>query len=286
MNSGKPFSKRNPRGKAGTVRPKRGQYRFDLILGMADDQTVNRMILEWDGKPLHILVSYMSHKKWPPFLEEANNLGVVETVMLDSGAYTADYKPGAKLEMSSYVSFCRDYRHMFDRIVGLDVSGDAKTTYKNCQEMRDQLGFPVMPVYHIGEDIKWLDKYVDEMSEHGVGISSSKIRNKRKRLKMLRECGERYPEGVAFHSFGWVVEDALLAVPLASADSSSAITSGARWGRWQWTKYGTLSLHHHKSAPMLLRAVEGAMNVEAKVNAKWRRHFKCHLKGKDASSKS
>ena len=78
-------------------------------------------------------------------------------MMLDSGAYSA-FTRGKEIDIDQYADYCKTNGHMFECCVTLDVIGDGKRSYENWLYLRKK-GLPVLPVYHIGTDEKWLVKY-------------------------------------------------------------------------------------------------------------------------------
>lgn len=79
-------------------------------------------------------------------------------IMLDSGAYSA-HNSGVEVKIEDYMKFLTEHPHI-DIYYNLDVIGDAEATWKN-QKIMESNGFTPLPVYHVGEDKKWLFKCFD-----------------------------------------------------------------------------------------------------------------------------
>lgn len=105
-------------------------------------------------------------------------------LMLDSGAFGA-WTRGQDIDVEDYIAFVREYGDLFDSVVNLDVIpgifGSPKTpkqieysaakSYENLQAMKEA-GIPAVPVYHQGENIRWLERLVSD-GEPYIGISPS-----------------------------------------------------------------------------------------------------------------
>lgn len=94
-------------------------------------------------------------------------------LMIDSGAFSV-WKSGKTIDLNDYIRFCKSHPNI-SVIVSLDVIPPKNTILseetKNeiCQEgwknylkmIRTLPMDKVMPVYHRGENIRWLEKYID-----------------------------------------------------------------------------------------------------------------------------
>jgi len=60
-----------------------------------------------------------------------------------------------------YILFIKENKKFIDHYANLDIIGDASKTYE-MQKYLEKQGLSPLPVYHFGEDIKWLNKYIAE----------------------------------------------------------------------------------------------------------------------------
>lgn len=152
-------------------------------------------------------------------------------LFLDSGAFTA-YTQGTVISIDEYIAWVLDGpypKELWDVITVLDVIGDGPASYENARIMQEA-GIDVLPVFHCGEDWKLLHKYCDEYEV--VGLAATSGRNFSEKKWFMAKCfSECWPH--KFHSFGWAAESVLKLYPFWSADSSSYLTGGIRWGQWK-----------------------------------------------------
>lgn len=111
-------------------------------------------------------------------------------LLLDSGAFSV-WTKGVKIDLEEYISFCEKYPDC-SYYVNLDVipgkPGDKSSLTKDSVEaacrrgwenykvMIDRLGMnKVIPVFHQGDPIRWLDKYLDFGVTY-IGISPANDR--------------------------------------------------------------------------------------------------------------
>lgn len=79
--------------------------------------------------------------------------------MLDSGAYSA-WTKGAKIDIDEYCDFIKKHKDFIDHYIVLDVIGDAEGSLKAQHYMESQ-GLMPLPVFHQGEDWKYLEYYAN-----------------------------------------------------------------------------------------------------------------------------
>src|SRR5512133_2802594 len=80
-------------------------------------------------------------------------------LFLDSGAYSAKTQ-GIEVNLNEYIQFIKDNKEVIDVYANLDVIGSAQGTWKN-HNLMVKAGLNPMPVFHYGEDKKWLKMYLD-----------------------------------------------------------------------------------------------------------------------------
>jgi hypothetical protein len=151
----------------------------------------------------------------------------------DSGAHSARTL-GSALVLEDYAAWLIKWHPWFTIYANLDVIGGPDGTWANQRRLEDTHGLHPMPVYHTGEPISVLERYI----EHGYTyIALGKLLgNPYARIKPWLERAFRVAAGRAvFHGFGLTVWSALQEFPFYSVDSSS-------WG--SGVRFGTMKLFH------------------------------------------
>lgn len=77
-------------------------------------------------------------------------------LFLDSGAYSA-WSQGKEINIQEYIQFIKDHQDVIDVYANLDVIGSPQGTWDNQMTM-EKAGLSPLPVYHYGEDEKWLKR--------------------------------------------------------------------------------------------------------------------------------
>jgi len=150
--------------------------------------------------------------------------------LLDSGAFSA-YTQGFEIDLDTYAEFLKAYGHYFaGGCINLDVIGDGKRSYQNWKELRRR-GFDVIPVYHMGTDEQWLERYLRQTDYVAIG-AIARIRNRRRMLLGLRYLWRKYllddngESKIRIHGLG-VSARLARRFPWYSVDSSSIARSAA-----------------------------------------------------------
>lgn len=164
--------------------------------------------------------------------------------MLDSGAFSAWYHKDS-VDLDAYIEFIKEHRKSFYSIVALDViPGDkakmAKTTRaieeaaaqsnRNYVYMRHK-GIEPIPVFHMGEDFKWLEKMLDERIPY-IGISPYMKATQDNIIRWMDEVFTRIGDrdGAPLcktHGFGVTGHQIVRRYPWFSVDSTSwALSAG------------------------------------------------------------
>lgn len=255
---------------------KKPPVEFDLYLAIAQSGPVLHAAFDdwpWRDKPVNLLFTN-AYQATIKHLDKGTGFLHPRKTMLDSGAFTM-WNLGRELCVDEYIAFIKSQaqidRDRWTEIVGLDRVGDAEYTYANCSRMRDVLGREVMPVFHIGEDLKWLEKYCAEFGK--VGLSCRFGEPVRESLRFYDSCFSAcWPH--AFHSFGWVKEEMLMAYPFQSADATSWLVSGPRFGNYRAfggkRKTGAVRLGGREGYLAVKGEIDIALKMERKLKAMWR----------------
>lgn len=162
--------------------------------------------------------------------------------MLDSGAFSFWNKYTRKKDgyydeyewtrtkdfenyFNSYIQYCKELIDSGARLVGLDVIGSGELSYQNWKRMREE-GIESIPVWHFGESLKWMKKYVDEGAKViGVSVDMRNVIMMKELLRtifleMLKVFGREVVQNIWWHGFGRLTYDILVEFPFDSVDST------------------------------------------------------------------
>jgi hypothetical protein len=145
-------------------------------------------------------------------------------IFLDSGAFQV-LSLGSEVTLEEYAAFINEYG--FKLYANLDVIGDAQRTLENQEKMED-MGLEPVPVFHIGEDVSFLDYYLDRYSYIALGgivKRGSQVYNRNFLKRCFWRIKEHWP--IKIHGFGVTDQTAMETFPFYSTDSASAVVSAA-----------------------------------------------------------
>ena len=182
---------------------------------------------------LHILLSYHYYKTTDldKFVEE-NFDEPYPGIMADSGAFTA-MTSGGEVTLAEYAGWIQRWQHRFDAYANLDVIKDAEGTLTNQRILEDEYGLQPLPVFHVLEDWKYLDHYLENYHYVGLGVAGMQAR-KDAVMRWLVKCFKRrVGTDTEYHGFGLTGWPVMRSFPWLSVDSSS-------WG--QGFRYGAIPL--------------------------------------------
>lgn len=185
-------------------------------------------------------------------------------LFIDSGAFTA-HTQNAPLDVDEYIEYLNandEELHIFaqvDKIPGVfrqpkskeDLLAAPQQSWDNYLYMRSKLKSPkkLLPIFHQGEEYKWLEnilEWTDEKGEHipYIGISPANDKPIKEKEKFIDKCfkiiASSSNPNVCTHAFGMTTLRVLEAYPFTSADSTSWIMTGANGGIM--TKYGIVTV--------------------------------------------
>jgi hypothetical protein len=165
-------------------------------------------------------------------------------IFLDSGAFSAWTKQ-VKIDLQTYIDFIQENKHLIETYCNLDDIESAENTWKNQREMERQ-GLSPMPVYHVGEDERFL-KMCMEYPYFGVGGMA--LQSEVNRVywfdfvfdKVCPKSNDFFPTH-KIHGFGLTSPKLVLMYPWYSGDSTSWVLYG---------KYGMILIpqHSHRAEP-------------------------------------
>jgi hypothetical protein len=161
------------------------------------------------------------------------------TIILDSGAYSA-WRLGKPIDLEKYCDWLEANIDWIGPYVALDVIGPndseaaAKASYTNLVRMQ-QRGLKPIPVWHAGEDVKWLYKMLDLGCDY-IGLSASSLVTKHNVDDWYAYAWSHLVNAdglptIKAHAFGEGRLSSLKRFPWYSADSTSWIYASQRNGQ-------------------------------------------------------
>lgn len=150
-------------------------------------------------------------------------------VFLDSGAFSA-MTLGVEINIESYARFIKEHRDIVDVASVLDGIGDAQLTLDNQHRLED-LGVQVLPCFHFGEPLHYLEHYLEHYTHITLG---GMVKQSHPALRAWLDVLWRdyltddsgWPR-VRVHGFGLTAMALVRRYPWFSVDSSSWVQSGA-----------------------------------------------------------
>lgn len=177
---------------------------------------------------------------------------------MDSGAYTV-WTKGNTIEVEDYIKFCQKYSGIsyyvnLDIIAGkpggnnsrLQTKQACMESFRNYERMIKLLPKDkVMPVFHIGDEDKWIDKYLSKGVKY-LGLGFAMVKRSRKRMEWLNRIEKYLFDGAGranakLHGFA-----------LSSFDAMNI---------WQW--------HSIDSTTWLVASNMGYMLLPQRTNGEW-----------------
>lgn len=158
-------------------------------------------------------------------------------LLLDSGAFSA-WNRNEQISLRDYIDFIKAFRPYIWQHVCLDtipgkphterspkeVKYAAAKSYENQQEMK-AAGLSPIPVFHQGEDYRWLERYMEDKEPY-IGISplDDTPRNAQRRFLANSYSVVCNAQGLPLaktHVFGSTAFDMLHQFPMTTADSTA-----------------------------------------------------------------
>lgn len=224
--------------------------KFDLYLASYDDNKIMKDAWEND---------------WPLLYSQINNRGVLENrwnaptngkLLVDSGAHSAHTK-GIKLDLEEYIEYSNKHMEQItlyvqvDKIPGVylmpktakDFLEAPELSWENYLYMREKSVNPnkLVPVFHMGEDLKWLRNMCDYTFSDGshipyIGLSPRGDVSLKAKYDFSAECfsviqSSKNPN-VKTHAFGATSLEMLERLPYTSADSTTWVLVSAYGQVW------------------------------------------------------
>lgn len=206
-------------------------------------------------------------------------------LFIDSGAFSAHTR-GAEVDVDEYIEYLNsidEHLHIFaqvDKIPGEfrkpktreQLLEAPELSWKNYLYMREKVKSPkkLLPIFHQGEDFKWLKnmlEWTDENGEHipYIGISPANDQPVKEKEKFIDKCFQIIKNSsnpnVCTHAFGMTSLNILERYPFTSADSTSWIMNAAMGSIM--TKFGSVTISSGRlNAPDHIRKMPKAAQEE------------------------
>jgi hypothetical protein len=146
-------------------------------------------------------------------------------LFLDSGAYSA-MTSGGSIDIDVYCNFIELHKHGLTVYATLDVIGDADGTLENFKYMVEKRNLNPLPVFHGGEDEKYLDYYCSNYEYVAIGGIAGVVSDRNSIRAFMEWVFNKYPNH-KFHAFGITISSIITDYPFYSCDSTSWLMSGA-----------------------------------------------------------
>lgn len=151
------------------------------------------------------------------------------SIMLDSGAFSA-FSMGVKIDLQEYIEFIKKHQKVLDVYINLDDIKDPAKSWENQREMEKQ-GLHPMPVYHVGEDSKYLDMCLADYEYFGIGGAALASADTRRNaydtiFSIVCPASNGYLPTHKIHGFGMTSFDLMLRYPWYSVDSTTWVLTG------------------------------------------------------------
>jgi len=151
--------------------------------------------------------------KVPEFFANAN-------LIIDSGAFTYTKKKG--ITVDAWIKKATELLPFGREIISLDVIGDPRATFENYEIIKSAIP-SVIPTFHVGSDLSFLHKYLDNVDRIAIGGMvpyKSEIGTLKRHLNKIFR-GFRPGAIPHFHAFGYFSQTILETYPWFSADAST-----------------------------------------------------------------
>ncbi len=177
------------------------------------------------GRGIGYLESYYEVQNKDSMLDVIRREGY--SLFMDSGSYSA-FTKGVDLNLKEYADFLKRHSDIIHIAAATDVigKGNEQATYDNLKEL-ESYGVKVQPTFHVGDEDKWLIRYIEEGYKYIFLGGLVPVSAPQKELWLDRVYGEficNNKKGkpiVDTHLFGLTHEKLMQKYPCTSVDSTS-----------------------------------------------------------------
>lgn len=168
-----------------------------------------------------------------------------KSIFLDSGAHSIYElimkKQGKGYEyvetdefwkyVDAYALFIKEHQHLLDVYVSVDIIFRPDLSWRVQKYMEDMHKLKPLPVYHHGEDFKWLKLYIDNYDYVGIGGLGQDV-TKSAWMQATGDpafdlmCDAKGMPRVKAHGFAMTSPDIVMSYPWYSIDSTSWVLYG------------------------------------------------------------
>ncbi len=224
------------------------------------------------AEALRVWIASSVLRRGEPMTDAERRLGFIK-LLLDSGAFRA-YTQGIDVDLNAYCDVLLANRWIklyvnLDRIDPNDPEEGARISYQNFKHMRGRELDP-MAVYHYGERIYHLERYLHEEGVSSIGLGGVASNQPQRNAVFFARCFkviEKAGRPIKVHAFGIAHPATLLQFPFDSADSTAWLiraqrarsTDLSRLGdrAYRAALYETENNHKLYAAQTLLEAYDG-----------------------------
>lgn len=195
-------------------------------------------------------------------------------IIIDSGAFSV-WNKGGKIDIDDYISFCKTLpeHYVFVNVDVIPETGSSSKEINRCAEE----GFEnykyissklkkVLPVYHYGEHLDILKRYMDYTDY--IGLSPANDTHEKVKRNYLKTCFNLTRDKVKTHGFGYSSHTGMLLFPFYSVDSISYKRYTLNKGTMYWAQ-GKLGGLLYESVRTWLYLEKQITNVWEKRGIKW-----------------
>lgn len=206
-------------------------------------------------------------------------------LIIDSGAFSAHTRD-AEVDVDKYIEYLNEIDEdvfvaaQVDKIPGKfrrpktrqELEEAPKLSWDNYLYMRERLKSPqkLLPIFHQGEDYKWLYNILEWRGTDGekveyMGISPANDQPVKEKIKFIEKCFNIIKKSsnpnIKTHAFGMTSLYVLEMYPFTSADSTSWLLNGANGSIM--TRYGSVTVSEKsKHLPTHIRKMPKAAQQE------------------------
>jgi len=178
---------------------------------------------------LRILLSYWYYKDTDlDSLFEKYFTPPYPDVFADSGGFSA-MTQGVNIKVEEYAAWVKRYKHLFNTYANLDDITSAENTLNNQHALED-MGLEPLPVFHVNEDWKVLEQYIEKYPYIALGGMVPYMRYTKRIMPWIIKAFKLAGDKSVFHGFGATSWEVIKSLPWYSVDSSSW-GAGFRYGQ-------------------------------------------------------
>ena len=165
------------------------------------------------------LFSYLLDKK---VIEKYTQDGF-NNIFLDSGAFSV-HNSNKKVDIDEYIKYINENKDKFKVIASLDDISDPEKSLTNYKYIIERVTCPdkILPTYHIGEPLSYLEEYTKCASYIGIGgIAAHREFCNQRYIRKIVDLIHHHNKDIKIHIFGVTKLSILEGLTITSVDSTS-----------------------------------------------------------------